>query len=319
MKFLALVCGIEAATSKHSCIWCKVPKDERHNMNLKWSMNDTQYGARTIEEISSMAQLNKSNKNRYNCKHKPMFPFIPINHVVIDILHMFLRISDVLINLLIRDIRIQDGQNNTNIMQYQQFFNDECKIRFKFQKDKDTKAMKWRDLTAPEKKRLFEHINIPTLFPSLENREKIQKLWNEFITLINCLSVSTEQNQDKCSPQAFDKKAKTWVTDFISIYQSKDVTPYMHCLAMHVSEFLELYGSTGQFTQQGLEKLNDLTTIFFQHASSHHEQEALKQILEKRNRLEKLEYQGYQRSVREQKCSKCKQAGHNKRKCLSNP
>ena len=47
----------------------------------------------------------------------------------------------------------------------------------------------------------------------------------------------------------------------------------MHCLAM--------YGNTG-FTQQGLEKLNDLTTIFFQHASNHHEQEALKQILEER-------------------------------------
>ena len=174
MKFLAIVCGIEAATSKHSCIWCEVPKDERHNMNLKWSMNDTQYGARTIEEISSMAQLSKNNKNRYNCKHKPIFPFIPINYVVIDTLHMFLRIMDVLINLLIRDIRILDGQNNTNIMQYQQFLNDECKIRFKFQKDKDTKAMKWRDLTGLEKKRLFEHINIPTLFPSLENRKKFK-------------------------------------------------------------------------------------------------------------------------------------------------
>ena len=29
----------------------------------------------------------------------------------------------------------------------------------------------------------------------------------------------------------------------------------MHCLAMHVSEFLKLYGNIGQFTQQGLENL----------------------------------------------------------------
>ena len=47
-------------------------------------------------------------------------------------------------------------------------------------------------------------------------------------------------------------------------------------------------------------ELNDLTTLFFQDASNHHEQQALKQILEKRNRLEELEYQGYQRSTREQ-------------------
>ena len=320
MKFLALVCGIESATSTHSCIWCKIPKDERHNMKMKWSISDTQYGARTIEEISSMSQLSKNNKKRYNCSHKPMFPFIPIHHVIVDSLHLFLQISDVLINLLIRDIRILDGhnRNNTHTMQYQQFLNDKCKVRFKFHTDKETKAMKWRDLTGPEKKRLFEHIDIPTLFPSLENSQKIQKLWNEFIALVNHLSVSTEQSLDKWSPQDFDKKAKQWVTDFASTYQCKDVTPYMHCLAMHVSEFLQLYGNIGQFTQQGLEKLNDLTTIFFQHASNHHEQEALKQILEKRNRIEELEYQGYQRSVREQKCSKCKQKGHNKRKCSLN-
>ena len=59
MKFLALVCGIQSATSTHSCIWCKIPKDERHKMELKWSISDTQYGARTIEEISSMSQLSK--------------------------------------------------------------------------------------------------------------------------------------------------------------------------------------------------------------------------------------------------------------------
>ena len=54
-------------------------------------------------------------------------------------------------------------------------------------------------------------------------------------------------------------------------------------------------------------ELNDLTTLFFQDASNHHEQQALKQTLEKRNRLEELEYQGYQRSIREQKCSICNQ------------
>ena len=47
---------------KHSCIWCEASKDERHNMNLKWSISDTQQGARTIEEISNISQLSKKNK-----------------------------------------------------------------------------------------------------------------------------------------------------------------------------------------------------------------------------------------------------------------
>ena len=53
MKFLALVSGIESTTSTHSCTWHKIPKDESHNMKMKCSISDTQYGARTIQEIST--------------------------------------------------------------------------------------------------------------------------------------------------------------------------------------------------------------------------------------------------------------------------
>ena len=34
MKFLALVCGIDAASAKYSCIWCKCPADQRSDMEL---------------------------------------------------------------------------------------------------------------------------------------------------------------------------------------------------------------------------------------------------------------------------------------------
>ena len=50
---------------------------------------------------------------------------------------------------------------------------------------------------------------------------------------------------------------------FTSIFQSKDVTPYMHAFAQHVPEFLCPYGNIVIFSQQGLEKLNDLTTKHF--------------------------------------------------------
>ena len=160
MKFLALVCGIDSATCTHSCIWCKCPKEERHNMKFKWSITNTQQGARTVEEITTLSKLSKNNKNKYNCSYEPIFSFIPIHRVVIDTLHLFLWITDVLINLLIHDIRILDGINNSkvtsNMVVYQRFLNDECKINFRFYTDKETKSLKWRDLTGPEKKRLFQ-------------------------------------------------------------------------------------------------------------------------------------------------------------------
>ena len=66
---------------------------------------------------------------------------------------------------------------------------------------------------------------------------------------------------------------------------------------------------------KGLEKLNDLTTIYFQYSTNHHGQDALRQILEKQNRIEQMEIQGHQRIVHKQKCSICHKTDHNKQTC----
>jgi len=47
---------------------------------------------------------------------------------------------------------------------------------------------------------------------------------------------------------------------FLSIYQTKNVTPYIHLLACHIPEFLKRYGTIAPFSQQDVEKLNDLIT-----------------------------------------------------------
>ena len=125
-KFLAMVCGIDAATSTYSCIWCKCPNTERWNTDTTWP-------ARTIAEISRNSAKAKSNKSRFNCSHKPLFPFIPLDHVIIDTLHLFLRIADILINLLIRDLRTLDATTNctesaSNLTVYKCFLNETCKI-----------------------------------------------------------------------------------------------------------------------------------------------------------------------------------------------
>ena len=54
-----------------------------------------------------------------------------------------------------------------------------------------------------------------------------------------------------------------WITVFfLSVYQTNDVTPYIHLLVSHIPQFLEMYGTLAPFSQQGLEKLNDdLTRI----------------------------------------------------------
>ena len=50
--------------------------------------------------------------------------------------------------------------------------------------DKESKRLKYRDLTGPEKIRLFENIDIPKLFPILTNNNGVQKLWKDFYSLV---------------------------------------------------------------------------------------------------------------------------------------
>jgi len=81
-KFLALVCGLNAANADYSCIWCKCHSKDRWNMQLKWSLSDTSKGARSIEEIKTLSK--KPAKQQYGCKRLPLFESIPMDRVIID-------------------------------------------------------------------------------------------------------------------------------------------------------------------------------------------------------------------------------------------
>ena len=65
---------------------------------------------------------------------------------------------------------------------YETFVNEKSKVHFKFNADKNSKEIKYRDLTGPEKVRLFTCINIPSTFPELHNKDKLQNLWKNFQT-----------------------------------------------------------------------------------------------------------------------------------------
>lgn len=81
-------------------------------------------------------------------------------------------------------------------------------------------------------------------------------------------------------------------TAFHFCLSKQPLHPYIHAFAQHVHEFLQLHGNIVIFSQQGLEKLNNLTTKHYQRATNHQGYQALKQVLEKRNWMELLEDNG---------------------------
>ena len=72
-------------------------------------MTDIELGARTIKENINLA----SKRSKNNASHPPIFPKIPLNCVVVVNLHLFLRVADVLIDILIGALRTLDRINQS--------------------------------------------------------------------------------------------------------------------------------------------------------------------------------------------------------------
>ena len=300
-KFLLCCTGLDAASCTYSCLYCKCPSKEFHKSDIKWSMNDKTKGCRTVAEIEQCALLSKKGKKN-NCSHAPIFSSIQIDNIVVDTLHMFLRTTDALMNLLILELRradeiaktsncIFDREKHTHCVKLENFL---CSIGitgFAFYVGQASKKLKWRTLTGPEKIKLCENVNIDHLLSDvphlLSKPEDIQFLWDELYSL--CSSLRSEHGQfTKEEAHEFELRSRKWLKCYTATYPSTNVTPYMHVLVNHVPELLLKFGSISEFTQQGLEKLNDITTKMYFRSTNHHRQDALLQLLRKRSRNEML-------------------------------
>ena len=215
-KFLAMITGIDSATSTHACIWCKCPALERYDCTQKWSISDVKFGARTVDENRSIA-LSRSKK--YNVSYPPLFPAIPLTRVVVDNLHMFLRVADTLIDLLILELRrldkIEKATKVRNIEQlmYIKKYENTLKmlgiVGFSFWIGKESKHLKWRSLTGPEKLVVFNKLNIAETFPEIPNSSDVHTLWKKLVKVNELLSTRSENlTDDKISEFRSESKEK---------------------------------------------------------------------------------------------------------------
>ncbi|GES84505.1 hypothetical protein GLOIN_2v1847779 [Rhizophagus clarus] len=141
-KFVALVLGINAATSNYFCLYCNCHKDKRYNMDKVW--------------------LNS--KNTHGCKNTMLFQEIDQNNWIIDELHLMLQISDVLFQCLFYElIKKKDFANNTQILIIAEM--KRLHIHFEFYPP-TTKNGKWEwtSLMGPDKEKILKDFQIRHLF-----------------------------------------------------------------------------------------------------------------------------------------------------------
>ena len=111
---------------------------------------------------------------------------------------------------------------------YEQFLQEKCKISFHMYVDKDSKTLKWRDLTGPEKLRLFKAIDIPQLFPKISHVVKVQELWTEFLEIYLVLQSTTALDNERM------KSIRSHVKNWMTVYQ---------CTRPNTSHFICTYRS----------------------------------------------------------------------------
>jgi hypothetical protein len=95
------------------------------------------------------------------------------------------------------------------------------------------------------------------------------------------------------TPEVIQRSTKEWLSLYISIYGPESVTPYIHVFACHLHEFTLVFGDINNFNQQGFEKQNDQLTKDFQRSTNKSTKTYLKQLIQKRNRVEALSFESF--------------------------
>ena len=205
-------------------------------------------------------------------------------------LHLFLRISDKLFEML--NVRItqldkssdKDMSKNPNLWSLVCFL-ESVKIRKPFYWENN--QYNFRNFNGDERIRIFTKIRLEEVFPKWEEAETIQKVWDNFYSLFSDFKYrEMDADEIKIRTQLF-------FDEFRSISFEETITPYTHIFVSHLFQQIDNLGRKrihiNSFSMQGVEKLNDFVTKYYQR-SSNKKAAFIKQVLQKRSRIEVLNH-----------------------------
>ena len=270
-KFILIMLGLKGATSHYACAWCKVHKDSRYDMQFDLNHYNTEPMQRTLQKIIRMAGTKKDN---YCCEHAPLL-FIDLDHVILDELHLMLRVTDVLINNLLEDVLEWDKKDDLGKkksgkrgLHMEKFINTvrSCGISFDVweKQNADGKGSGMYDYTSllgNDKKKLMKEL--PDKLEGIihpDTSQTVIAIWKEFRELYGTITNISPSDENIA---AYFDNAVSWTNHFISLrgqrkgYKRANVTPYMHAMVYHVPIFFQKFKSVKVFTGQGVEKNND--------------------------------------------------------------
>ena len=290
MKMISLLLGLKAATADQSCPWCVITAAHRHLLPSSTEQYNQPPFSRNIATMLAMK------KPEQGMKHAPLVKF-EIHNVVPDILHMMLRITDVLERNLIDEMYEKDHEaivNKTvqnNVIKLKAAIQS-CGVPFEIWRSDSSQSQDytWTSLTGNQKIKILQQL--PGKLRGIlheESEDTVIQLWQKFAILYNIL------NSEDTDADEVLALSKEWIQTFLSLggirkgYRNKNVTPYMHILLAHVPYFIQRIGSLKCFAGQAIEKcMDDIKHIFHKKTNK---LDACKETLVVRKRIEILHEQ----------------------------
>ncbi len=218
-----------------------------------------------------------------------------------DIMHKFLRVSDLLVDLLLDDVfRLDEMFTNTqfmpathkNISRLSEFLVVKCKFQpIEERATSRDVRIHMKKMMGPKKKVFFDQMDkhgVKNVFTKIEKKNEITMLWKQYWLLHNKLREEKKSVFNfiiNYSSDFFKNNCNNLLNIFVDTYGIGNMTPYLHVTCLHLHEMHRKHGNLNYYATEGLEKLNDLSTKDF-FRSTNKSFTFIKQMLERDARLE---------------------------------
>ncbi|CAC5421897.1 Tyrosine-protein kinase receptor Tie-1,Tyrosine-protein kinase Shark,Melanoma receptor tyrosine-protein kinase,Ack-related non-receptor tyrosine kinase,Tyrosine-protein kinase ZAP-70,Vascular endothelial growth factor receptor 1,Receptor tyrosine-protein kinase erbB-4,Tyrosine-protein kinase SYK,Tyrosine-protein kinase Fer [Mytilus coruscus] len=193
----------------------RIHKGEREDMTKPWDFYHGNNMNRTAQNLEEDVV-----RNHYGVRAQPLIRIEP-EHIIIDELHLLLRICDKLLSNLIKDTKTLDDKNvihgeKTDFLHQLVVKIRECGVSFSVWTTKGTQGeVEWSSLMGSDYKRLLE--NLPSKLCFLihhDTHDLTVELWNSLLKLYRFLTL--EVHQFSHIRDVFEK-CKEWVRSYLNL------------------------------------------------------------------------------------------------------
>jgi hypothetical protein len=309
MKILNLMLGLKAPNSGFPCFICEAHTTDFVDYKSNFTKRSRERQQTAIKKKGKL----KNEKCHYcertltrSCEHyhlgysntSLLEPF-EFSDVVPDTLHMMLRICDQLLENMIVGIMNHDKMTKSSVVD----LDNENKypnavLYFRLVKkylglnltpnvrEKNSKISFHRQFTGGEYIDLMKNIEHFTPIFELKKQTDLisdKQLWIQFYSIYSKIKAFSYKTAESLANDTHE-----WMQIFLQLYQSDRITPYIHIFASHLHEMIDRHGNFNLFNCQGLEKLNDYSTLEYFRATNK-KGNVTAQILKHRLRIAFLE------------------------------